>query len=221
MDTKQKRIIKVLIAALIISVTLLLCVHFNNKYSIIKNNIVYADGKNTVTLSSESAKNNVPFEAYNMFPGDVVNNEYELDVYYKGDIELHFSIDNFIDEGLKDILFFNIKYDDVIIFDDFANKLPEQFDFALSSKKSTTEHKDFVISVSLDTSVGNEYQDKQMKCGFEWWVEGGEGHLIPKTGIDGNGLIDSFSNPNVCAFIIAILGIVFLVFLKRRKNDYE
>lgn len=217
---KSKRIIKVLFVVLITSILLILYVFVSGKYSIIKNNRIYAEDDEklpTVYLHSDNPKDNKTIEVYDMFPGDEIYQGYNVQVHYKGNVHLHFSIDNFNESELRDVLKFTIKRENEVLFDDYASKLPDCYSLGLSSKDKKIQDVNYSITVSLDTSVGNEYQNKQVKFDLSWWATEDGGHLIPKTGIDGGAL----TNPNTYAILIVFISIIFIVFLARRKKEYE
>lgn len=113
-----------------------------------------------------------PFSVHNMFPGDRTANEYNVQVSYTGDLTLHFHSD--IRPGyekLAEVLKCQIRISEKEVYDGLIRDMPAQLDHVLSSSKGITETVSYDIAVYLDTSVGNDYQNKELVCDFRWWVE--------------------------------------------------
>ena len=102
------------------------------------------------------------------------------------------------------------------MYDGLMRDMPESVTYKLASAKSTTEELYYEITAYLDTSVGNEYQNKDLIADFRWWVEE-TGNLdpSPKTG-------DS-TNIVVWALLAFCTGsiLIFLLVTRRRKEDEE
>lgn len=113
-----------------------------------------------------------PFSVDNMFPGDRTQKEYNVQVSYTGDITLHFHADiRHGYEKLAEVLKCQIRVDEKEVYDGLMRDMPARLDRLLSSSKGTTETVSYDIAVYLDTSVGNDYQNKELVCDFRWWVE--------------------------------------------------
>ena len=96
----------------------------------------------------------------------------------------------------------------------FAEVNGKEFPELLKSnnEKATTAY--YQIDVSLDTSVGNEYQAAKLTADFKWYVKD-EGSLTPpQTG----------DNTNITLWIVLAVSSFLLMLLllwKRRKEDEQ
>ena len=94
--------------------------------------------------------------------------------------------------------------------------MPEGLTHKLASKKSTTDELYYEITAYLDTSVGNDYQNKDLIADFKWWVEE-TGNLddSPQTG----------DTSNILLWAVLAAGslgmIIILLVTRRRKEDEE
>ena len=57
------------------------------------------------------------------------------------------------------------------LYDGRMQDMPESLAHTLSAGKNATEELYYGVTVYLDTSVGNEYQNKDLIADFRWWVE--------------------------------------------------
>ena len=86
----------------------------------------------------------------------------------------------------------------------------------MASKKSATDELYYEITAYLDTSVGNDYQNKDLIADFKWWVEE-TGNLddSPQTG----------DTSNILLWAVLAAGslgmIIILLVTRRRKEDEE
>ena len=94
--------------------------------------------------------------------------------------------------------------------------MPESLTHKLASKKSATDELYYEITAYLDTSVGNDYQNKDLIADFKWWVEE-TGNLddSPQTG----------DTSNILLWAVLAAGslgmIIILLVTRRRKEDEE
>ena len=92
--------------------------------------------------------------------------------------------------------------------------MPANMTHKLASANSTTDELYYEITAYLDTSVGNEYQNKDLIADFKWWVEE-TGNLDnpPKTG--------DLASPVLWAAVADCAGgamLILLVSAKRREE---
>lgn len=132
--------------------------------------------KNTValTLKKHHAEENEPFHASNLFPGDRVEKDYRVEVSYKKSVTVHFRID--IQKGyekLAEVMKCQVisGNDGKVLYDGLMKDIPK-IDRYLTTGSQATEDLKYTIKAYLDISVGNEYQNKELKADFYWWVEG-------------------------------------------------
>lgn len=138
-------------------------------------------GNATLELYKGSAEATDAFRAENLFPGDTETKEYQLKVSHKGSITVHFAVTPKAGKAWSDYKLSEVLKCKVAVYngstllgettaDGLMKDLP-QIDHTLSSSGTTTDTLTYKITVSLDTSVGNDYQDKDLSADFRWWVE--------------------------------------------------
>lgn len=173
----------------------------------------------TISLYDKQPEENKPFHVENMFPGDVETKYFRIQVSYHDKVTVHYHAD--IRPGyekLAEVLKVKIRLLSTgeTMYDGLMRDMPESVTYKLASAKSTTEELYYEITAYLDTSVGNEYQNKDLIADFRWWVEE-TGNLgpSPKTG-------DS-TNIVVWALLAFCTGsiLIFLLVTRRRKEDEE
>lgn len=173
----------------------------------------------TISLYDKQPEENKPFHVENMFPGDVETKYFRIQVSYHDKVTVHYHAD--IRPGyekLAEVLKVKIRLLSTgeTMYDGLMRDMPESVTYKLASAKSTTEELYYEITAYLDTSVGNEYQNKNLIADFRWWVEE-TGNLgpSPKTG-------DS-TNIVVWAQLVFCTGsiLIFLLVARRRKEDEE
>lgn len=139
-----------------------------------------------ITLYNKQPQENVPFSVGNMFPGDNETKYYRVQVSYQKKVTVHFKAD--VRKGyekLAEVL--NVKVQLLTtgetLYEGLMKDMPQSVTHQLTSSNSTTDELYYEITASLDTSVGNDYQNKDLIADFKWWVEE-TGNLVqaPKTG---------------------------------------
>lgn len=159
---------------------------------------------------------NQRFEVHNMFPGDVETKYFCVRVYHDKDVTLFFKTDvTEQTKNLGNVLHIKATHLETgkVLCDGPFNKVDgAEFSELLkvNGDKATTAY--YKIDVSLDTSVGNEYQAAKLIADLEWYVKD-EGGLIPppQTG-------DTF---NLALWMTLAASSLLLIILlwKRRKED--
>lgn len=168
-------------------------------------------------LNSENQEHNVAFEVTNMFPGDNETKYFCIGVSYKDVVTVNFRADVRPGyEKLAEVLKCRIVLLSTgeVMYQGLMKDMPESVDHILTSSESTTENLYYEISVSLDTSVGNEYQMQELVADFHWWVEGGGNLQPPETGDDSN--IELWS-----ALAVGSLLILILLIVKNRREEAD
>lgn len=139
---------------------------------------------NVLSLYKNKPEDNIQFNVVNMFPGDYITQDYNVRVSYNGSINVYFTAD--IRSGyekLAEVLKCKVVMPDKnkILYDGPMKDMPD-LEHSISAV-NTTEDLKYEISVYLDTSVGNDYQDKQLIADFRWWAytadEGYPGGVTP------------------------------------------
>ena len=116
---------------------------------------------------------NQPFAVSNMFPGDVIPKDYQVKVTHRGPVVVHFRAavrPGY--EKLAEVLKVKVQIGGQDRYDGLMRDMPESLDCTTpNTAKAETTELDYRLTVYLDTSVGNEYQARELVADFEWWVE--------------------------------------------------
>lgn len=174
----------------------------------------------SITLYNKQPQDNVAFAVDNMFPGDSETKYYRVQVSYHDKVTVHFGADVRKDyEKLAKVMKVEIKLLDTneVLYNGLMRDMPESVTYKLTSYESTTAELYYQITASLDTSVGNEYQNQDLIADFNWWVEEtGNLDKAPQTG-DGLTLVLLI----VFAFILTVLCTVLLVIFKKEDTQND
>ena len=171
----------------------------------------------TIELYNKQPEENTAFAVGNMFPGDSETKYFRVRVSYHDKITVHYKATvrpgyEKLAEVLK--VRVNLLSTGETMYDGLMRDMPESLTHKLASKKSTTDELYYEITAYLDTSVGNDYQNKDLIADFKWWVEE-TGNLddSPKTG--------DTSNILLWAVLAACSGsmMILLLVVRRRKEE--
>ena len=173
----------------------------------------------TIELYNKQAEENTPFQVGNMFPGDSETKYFRVRVSYHDKITVHYKATVRPGyEKLAEVLKVRVRLltTGEMLYDGLMRDMPESLTHKLASQKSTTDELYYEITAYLDTSVGNDYQNKDLIADFKWWVEE-TGNLddSPQTG--------DTSNILLWAVLAACSGsmMILLLVVRRRKEDEE
>ena len=125
-------------------------------------------------LYKNHSKEQIPFQMTNMFPGDAETRAYLLEVSYRGTVTVHFEVNVRPGyEKLAEVLMCSValKTTGEQLYDGLMKDIPESFEHPLVSGSKTTDALEYEITVSLPTSVGNEYMNLELFADFIWWAE--------------------------------------------------
>ncbi len=173
----------------------------------------------TIELYNKQPEENTPFQVGNMFPGDAEIKYFCVRVSYHDKITVHYKATVRPGyEKLAEVLKVRVKLLSTgeMLYDGLMRDMPESLTHKLASKKSTTDELYYEITAYLDTSVGNDYQNKDLIADFKWWVEE-TGNLddSPKTG----------DTSNILLWAVLAAGSLSLIIIlhvtRRRKEDEE
>lgn len=147
----------------------------------------------TIELYNKQPEENTAFAVGNMFPGDSETKYFRVRVSFHDTITVHYKATVRPGyEKLAEVLKVRVKLltTGETLYDGGIAAMPEGLTHKLASKKSTTDELYYDITAYLDTSVGNDYQNKDLIADFKWWVEE-TGNLddSPQTGDTSNILL--------------------------------
>ena len=169
----------------------------------------------SIKLFSKRPEENTPFQVGNMFPGDGETKYYRVQVSYHDAVTVHYHATVRPGyEKLAEVMRVRVKLltTGETMYDGLMRDMPESLTHKLASNKSTTDELYYEITAYLDTSVDNDYQNKDLIADFSWWVEETENLDSPQTG-------DSF---NLYLWLCIASGSLFMLILlwrKRKKED--
>lgn len=169
-----------------------------------------------ISLNSSTPEVNQPFEVSNMFPGDTYTKDFSVKVSHKKDVTLCFKAD--VRQGyekLAEVLKCTVTIgNSQTLYDGLMKDMPEYVSTVLKTDTKTTSTMDYHIAAYLDTSVGNEYQDKDLIADFKWWVIEDE-YLVPDTS---STALSTFTFPIVG---VGALVVVVVLLMKKRKDAQD
>lgn len=127
-----------------------------------------------IVLNDPDESVNQEFTLRNMFPGDVESKDYVLNISHKKedikDSNIMFQVD--VREGSEDLAkVLNLKVEIVEklgvkeLFNKPIKEMPNSLTYTLPANQQSVTYR---LTVSLDTSVGDEYQNKTLKADFSW-----------------------------------------------------
>lgn len=190
-----------------------------------------------------------PMVFENMFPGDRVSKTYKVLVHRQNPVSLWFRVDiqdDPIYDKLAEVLMLKVSVNGQVTYDGLMKDFNgHNSGFPSFYEEGITQSLEYQIEVYLDTSVGNEYMQKTLKCDYSWTIyENMPDPVPPDSGDDEEDKEDveivipdeSHENfetfvyiPEPCNFSIAcvILGAAFLILLaaliliRRKENGLE
>lgn len=125
-----------------------------------------------ISLYARNPEENIAFQAGNLFPGDreskyfriLVSHHDQVTVHYKAAVRPGY-------EKLAEVLMVRIELltTGETLYDGLMGDMPESLTHKLTG--SGDDELYCRITAYLDTSVGNEYQGKDLLADFKWWVE--------------------------------------------------
>lgn len=172
----------------------------------------------TVELFNKRPEENTAFKAVNMFPGDSETKYFRVRVSYHDKVTVHYKTAvRGVSEKLAEVLRVRVRLltTGETMYDGPIGDMPESLSHKLSSNGSSVDELYYEITAYLDTSVGNEYQNKDLTADFRWWVEEKENlDDSPKTG-------DTSSIILRAALAACSGGILFLLIVTRKRREDE
>lgn len=138
-----------------------------------------------ISLYNKQPEDNEPFQVPNMFPGDSETKFFRIKVFYSESVVVRYHAD--IRPGyekLAEVLKVKVRLlgSDETLYDGLMRDMPQSLNHALYTNTKTQSELYYEITAYLDTSVGNEYQDKDLIADFRWWVEETDHLDSPQTG---------------------------------------
>lgn len=173
-------------------------------------------------LNTPDESGNIAFSVANMFPGDAETKDFTVKVKHKKPITLYYHAD--IQPGfekLAEVMMVKIELPEkgVTLYDGLMRDMPSALEYQLAAKEKEVLYR---ITAYLDTSVGNEYQYKNLTADFRWWyaeepTAASPGHSgtpdTPNTGDD--------SSIGLWTSLCVGSALVLLLFFTKRKKEGE
>lgn len=168
-------------------------------------------------LYSRHTEENAVFQVENLFPGDRETRSYCVQVSYEDGITMKFRAAirpgyEKLAEALKCKI--TLTTTGQVLYDGLMRDMPTSLDHPLRAAGAVTENISYEITVSMDTSVGNEYQNQTLIADFHWWVDD-EGMLTspPRTGDQASLLLW------LCLGLISLLTVFLLLWARRKEKQ--
>lgn len=166
-------------------------------------------------LSDRNPDDNIRMYAANMFPGDSETQYYCIRVSYKGDVILRFRADVLPgSEKLAEVLKCKVVLPESgeLLYDGLMRDMPQSLNHSMETQQAAVDEVYYAITVYLETSVGNDYMDRELTADYIWWVEE-TGNLNPPPTGD-----DPYIAVWLCAAAVAFF---LLILLLRRRSKGE
>ena len=171
----------------------------------------------SIELYNKQPQENAPFKAGNMFPGDSETKYFRVRVSYHDKVTVHYKATVRSGyEKLAEVLKVRVKLlsSGETMYEGLMRDMPESLTYNLASKGTVTDELYYEITAYLDTSVGDEYQNKDLIADFKWWVEETGNLDSPQTGDTPGILLWS-------VLAVASLGMIILLIVVRRRKEEE
>lgn len=127
-----------------------------------------------ISLYRNHAEDNQPFQVANMFPGDLETKYYCVKVSHSGDVIVHHRANVRPGyEKLAEVLRCRtvLLTTGETLYDGLMRDMPQSLTHGVKATERTETELYYEITAYLDTSVGNDYQNKELIADFSWWVE--------------------------------------------------
>lgn len=159
-------------------------------------------------LYKSKPEDNEKFEVKNMLPGDIVTRYFCVRINHGETLDLYFSADvTGQTKQLGDVL--NIKVtrlgEDTVLCDlPFSEADGKEYKTQAAENTAGVTDVYYRIDVSLDTSVGNEYQAAELTADFKWFVKDESALESPVTGDAGGTVLWALLAASSAALIILL-----------------
>ncbi len=133
---------------------------------------IAADKNGILSLYKNHAEDTAPFNVANMLPGDRVSKDYTVQISYTGTVLLNFEAKVKEGDKLSEALCISVfvKENNELLYEGTIGKMPIVAT-TCTTRGRTTDSLTYNVNVWLPTSVGNEYQNKQLEADFYWWAD--------------------------------------------------
>ena len=128
-------------------------------------NIISGQEQELITLQDPSDADSARFVLENMFPGDQERRQYVITTGEGVSAYCFGAVITQETRSLSKVMMITLISDGEPLYQGMLQEMPASLRLETEEARSTLE-----IALSLDTSVGNEYQDAQLALDFIWWV---------------------------------------------------
>ena len=174
--------------------------------------------KSEIVLCKNHPDTNIPFSVDGMMPGDTITKEYCVEVSHDGAVEVDFDIHVQPDEKLGEVLKCSVKRmpESRVLYEGLLRDMPRKAETVSEDEKNSRLV--YEITAFLDTSVGNEYQNQNLKADFIWSVPDPENLIPPQTGDD---FLPAVWITVSAVSLIAVVCLLILIRKTRKENHHE
>lgn len=170
-------------------------------------------------INANQYTDNTPFSVPNMFPGDAEERYYAVQVCYREKVTVYFQATVRPDyRRLAEVMMVKVELLNTgeVLYDGLMRDMPELSHELKTTEEVAAEELFYRITAYLDTSVGNEYQNRTLIADFDWWVDETENLEPPASTGDNTPLTMVAAVAGVCLVMIGVL-----LVLARRKEDAD
>lgn len=183
--TKQRIVttsIVVVAVLLLVSILLLLFLPKRSGTSSSTGNVIEGPSGEVIKFADIDSVEGSRFSVDNMFPGDSESKTYYIEILDSNVKAVSFKAEIASESAaLSDVLAISVVVDgaEETLYDGLVKDMPASLRAEISGEET-----EFAISVSLDTTVENEYQTDEINIDFSWWVD--EADYVGGTVSDGD-----------------------------------
>ncbi len=172
-----------------------------------------------IELYGLQPEENTPFHVGNMFPGDSETKSFRVRVSYRDKVTVHFGVT--VREGYEKLaevmkVRITLPASGEVIYDGLMRDVPQSLNQDLSFNGYTASELQYQVTAYLETSVGNDYQNKDLIADLTWWVAEDEKPNLTPLPIPNTG--DPLTFVPVICTVLAAAAIILAIASRVRKG---
>lgn len=167
-----------------------------------------------ITLSGSQAEDSTAFSIRNLLPGQKETKQFNIQVSYRDQLSLCCDTAVRSDNKLADVMCVSIRIPSTNqeLYNGSIKEMP-CLTYDLRSSSKTTEEICYEVSLYLDPSADNTYQDMEFEADFRWWAEQSENLSSPRR--------SNIIKVLLCVSLVMTAGLVAIVLIEEYKSKEE